>query len=78
MIFRQKDTLLLVGDATSDRKNLSEILAPHYNILEAESTRQASHLFAQNSHCIAAVLADIPLSQSNSIQALATSCMTDT
>lgn len=78
MIFRQKDTLLLVGDGSSERKNLSEILGSHYNILEAESALQAKHLFSQNSHCIAAVLADIPIDQADDIISLANSCTTDT
>ena len=62
MITRLKDTLLLVGDMESDRASLRDIFSSTYNLLEAENSNQACMLLKQNSHCIAAVLADIPLS----------------
>ncbi len=59
MISRLKDTLLLVGDETSDRHALREIFESSYNLLEAESLPQAALLLEQNSSCIAAVLIDL-------------------
>ena len=58
---RMKDTLLLVGSETSDRSNLHAIFEPNYYLLEAENAAQGAALLQQNSQCIAAVVADIPL-----------------
>lgn len=41
MTSRLKDTLLLVGDANSDRADLHAIFEPHYYLLEAADARQA-------------------------------------
>jgi putative two-component system response regulator len=68
---RLKDTLLLVGDAASDRKLLREIFSAEYDLLEAETIRQAIALLALNIDCIAAVLAHVPLEQEDSIRELA-------
>ena len=59
MISRQKDTLLLVGDADSDRPVLREIFKELFNILEAENLPQATLLLKQNEACIVAVLVDL-------------------
>ena len=59
MISRLKDTLLLVGDETSDRRALREIFESSYNLLEAENLPQAALLLEQNDACIAAVLVDL-------------------
>jgi len=56
-----KDTLLLVGDAASERFNLRNVFRSVYNLLEAESEEQAVFLLHQNRDCIAAVIADVPL-----------------
>ncbi len=59
MTSRLKDTLLLVGDAPSDRPKLRAIFQDSFNLLEAESLSQAAFLLNQNSDCIAAVLVDL-------------------
>lgn len=58
---RLKDTLLLVGNENSDRGNLHAVFESSYYLLEAESAVQGAMLLQQNSQCIAAVVADIPL-----------------
>ena len=74
MISRLKDTLLLVGDGTSDRVNLREIFESSYDLLEAENVAQALMLLKQNISCIAAILADIPLADDESVRALSSAC----
>lgn len=71
---RMKDTLLLVGDAQSDRAELHSIFETHYNLLEAENAAQGMLLVEQNNLCIAAVLADIPLSWEDGMQELGKLC----
>lgn len=71
---RMKDTLLLVGDAQSDRAELHEIFESHYNLLEAETAAQGILLVEQNNLCIVAVLADIPLSREDGMQELGKLC----
>ena len=71
---RMKDTLLLIGDHTSDRSRLHDIFEPNYYLLEAENPDQGIMLLSQNSSCIAAVIADIPLSDGESLKALTTAC----
>ena len=67
---RMKDTLLLVGNADSDRRNLYAILEPHYYLLEAEDIPQAAMLLDQNANYIAAVVADLPLVDGSALQTL--------
>ena len=71
---RMKDTLLLVGDASSDRAELHAIFESSYNLLEADNAAQGIMLVEQNSQCIAAVLADISLSDENGLRALIAAC----
>jgi len=71
MVSRLKDTLLLVGDGSSDRAKLRKIFESAFNLLEAENASQALMLLGQNISCIAAVLADIPLSDADGIRSLA-------
>ena len=78
MISRLKDTLLLVGDANSDRPTLREIFKSTYNLLEAENVPQANLLLGQNSSCIAAVLADISLSDGDAVRSVAQACLAGT
>jgi len=77
MISKLKDTLLLVGDSSSDRVELRSIFEDSYNLLEAESIPQARMLLNQNINCIAAVLADVPLSDEDDIRALVTDSTAD-
>lgn len=74
MVSRLKDTLLLVGGISSDRVQLREIFEGSYNLLEAENAFQAKLLLGQNLSCIAAVLADIPVSDNGEIRILTESC----
>ena len=67
---RMKDTLLLVGGANSDRRNLYTIFEPHYYLLEAEDVPQAAMLLEQNANYIAAVVADLPLSDGSALRDL--------
>lgn len=67
---RMKDTLLLVGNADSDRRNLYDIFEPHYYLLEAEDVPQAAMLLDQNTAYIAAVVADLPLTDGSKLRAL--------
>ncbi len=67
---RFKDTLLLVGDAGSDRGNLRSIFAAKYFLLEAENAAQGVLLMQQNEAYIAAVLADIPLARGQELAGL--------
>ena len=71
---RMKDTLLLVGDASSDRSNLHDIFEASFNLLEAEDAAQGIMLLEQNSQCIAAVLTDIPLSEEGGLRELVAAC----
>ena len=71
---RMKDTLLLVGDAQSDRAELHNIFESHYNLLEAENAAQGILLLEQNNLCIVAVLADIPLSREGGMTELSKLC----
>jgi len=74
MVSRLKDTLLLLGSADSDRAQLREVFRSAYDLLEAENLAQARMLLEQNSGCIAAVLADLPLSPSEEIRRLSFLC----
>jgi len=74
MVSRLKDTLLLIGDANSDRAKLREIFHSGYDLLEAENIAQALILLAQNSGCIAAVLADLPLFSGSDVGTLVSQC----
>jgi len=67
---RLKDTLLLVGDAKSDRVNLRKIFSSSYNLLEAENSTQAIMLLEQNRNCIAAVLADLSSDSGDDLKAM--------
>lgn len=69
-----KDTLLLVGDADSDRATLRGIFKTTYNLLEAENIEQAQLLLEQNRACIAAVVADVPLTPKEPIRAMVKTC----
>ncbi|MBQ9973770.1 MAG: diguanylate cyclase [Oscillospiraceae bacterium] len=74
MISRLKDTLLLVGSASSERIKLREIFQSGFDLLEAESVNQARLLLEQNGRCVAAVLADLPEGEIEPIRILAASC----
>ncbi len=74
MVSRLKDTLLLLGSTDSDRVQLRKIFRSAYNLLEAENLTQARLLLAQNSGCIAAVLADLPLFVSEDVRRLSSFC----
>ncbi len=74
MVTRLKDTLLLVGAQNSGRSELREIFEETYDLLEAESVAQAEMLLRQNSSCIAAVLADLPLTNQAEIRMLVRIC----
>lgn len=78
MISKLKDTLLLVGDMDSDRALLRGIFSSSYHLLEAENPDQARLLLKQNSDCIAAVLADISLSDHQEVRSLSCACSPDT
>lgn len=67
---RMKDTLLLVGNADSDRSNLYTIFESHYCLLEAEDVPQAAMLLDQNANYIAAVIADLPPSDGSDLRSL--------
>ena len=67
---RLKDTLLLVGSTNSDRPKLFDIFSEHFYLLEADTAEQGVLLLAQNSRCIAAVLADLPISNTGGFRAL--------
>ena len=67
---RMKDTLLLVGDANSDRRNLYAVFESHYYLLEAEDVPQAAMLLEQNANYIAAVVADLPLADGTKLREL--------
>jgi len=70
MTSRYKDTLLLIGDANSDRSSLHGIFESSYYLLEAENAAQGVLLLEQNARYIAAVLADIPLASGDDLRAL--------
>lgn len=53
------DTLLLCCESSKTRKQLRDILAERYHLLEATSISQAMLLRKQNSDCIAAVLLNL-------------------
>ncbi len=74
MISRLKDSLLLVGDGSSDRANLREMFRSGYDLLEAETVAQAGMLLEQNGSCIAAVLADLSLDRPDELRALVAAC----
>ena len=65
-----KKTLLLVGDASSDRAKLRDIFQTEYQLLEAEDAARAKLLLKENFHDIAAVLADVPLEQEETLRLL--------
>ena len=65
-----KDTLLLIGDENSDRAELHTIFESRYYLLEAENIAQGTFLLQQNSVCIAAVIADIPLTNEAAVRTL--------
>jgi len=74
MVSRLKDTLLLLGSAGGERAQLREIFRSAYDLLEAENLTQAHMLLDQNSSCIAAVLADLPLSVPEDVRRLSSFC----
>ena len=78
MISRLKDTLLLVGDAESDRASLRDIFEASFDLLEAENVSQALMLLDSNIDCICAVLADIPLADGDELRALSGACLAGT
>ena len=65
-----KDTLLLIGDENSDRAELHSIFESRYYLLEAENITQGTLLLQQNRPCIAAVIADIPLTDEDAVRNL--------
>ena len=69
-----KDTLLLVGDAASDRVFLRGIFESSYHLLEAENTEQALLLLEQNRDCIAAAVLDVPLTREEELRGVAKAC----
>lgn len=77
MTSRYKDTLLLIGDANSDRGSLHSIFESSYYLLEAENAAQGKLLLEQNARYIAAVLTDIPLDNGKDLQALVEAAHTD-
>ena len=72
-----KDTLLLIGDAGSDRSNLHSIFEASYYLLEAENAAQGILLLEQNARYIAAVLADIPLDNGGELRSLVEAAQTN-
>jgi len=60
MISRVKNTVLLVGDQNSARRELREAFWESFNILEAENALQAAMLLNQNRQSIALCLMDLP------------------
>ncbi len=80
MVSKLKDTLLLVGDETSDRAKLREIFESSFNLLEAENLPQAALLLEQNDACVAAVLVDLKEMDDKDIRAVnrAAHCGSDT
>ena len=54
-----RDTLLLACGSAENRAELRSIFEENYNILEAETGKQAMLLLEQNLHCIAALLLDL-------------------
>ncbi len=75
---KMKDTLLLVGDQSSDRARLHDIFEDSYHLLEAETPEQGVQLLKQNSRCIAAVIADIPLEREKGKHPLVKASQPDT
>lgn len=67
---RAKDTLLLVGGASSDRESLRNIFEEKFYILEAENASQGVLLLGQNSQYIVAVVADLPLTRGEDLRSL--------
>lgn len=57
-----RDTLLLACGSAESRAELRPIFAETYNLLEAETGKQAMLLLEQNLHCIAALLLDLTIS----------------
>ncbi len=57
-----RDTLLLACGSAANRAELRPIFEENYNLLEAETGKQALLLLEQNLHCIAAVLLDLTVS----------------
>ncbi len=74
MVSKLKDTLLLVGGADSDRPRLREIFSSSFDLLEAQTVSQATLLLQQNGSCIAAVLADLPPDDPDSLRMLTAAC----
>jgi len=70
MISRLKDTLLIVSDNAPDRATLREIFGDSFNLLEAESLRQAVLFLEQNIDCIAAVLVDLEEKDDEDVKAV--------
>lgn len=67
---RRKDTLLLIGSKDSDRFMLHTIFEPTYYILEAENIPQGILLLNQNNTYVAAVIADVPLTDDDAVRDL--------
>ena len=76
MTSKDKDTLLLVGDADSARSSLHSILESSYYLLEAENATQGMLLLKQNARQIAAVVADLPLDNADQIRSLVETAQT--
>lgn len=57
-----RDTLLLACGSAESRAELRPIFEESYNLLEAETGKQAMLLLEQNLHCIAALLLDLTVS----------------
>lgn len=76
MIARLRDTLLLIG-GSAERAALRKTFEAAYDLLEAESVSQGLLLLKQNAHCIAAVLADVPLGKKKDMLELAQACRGD-
>lgn len=74
---RAKDTLLLIGDGNSDRKDLRKIFDSKYYLLEAENAEQGVLLLQQNTRYIAAVVTDIPLGDGTQLRSLVEACRAD-
>ena len=74
---RYKDTLLLIGDANSDRSGLYSVFESSYYLLEAENAAQGALLLAQNAPYIAVVLADIPLDNGDELRSLVEAARSD-
>ncbi len=69
-----KNTLLLVGNSSSDRAQLHTIFESDYNLLEAANASQGVLLLKQNIQHIAAVITDIVLTKHSGLKNLIEIC----